>query len=105
MLRMARPRRRRRSLGYGDQTHSRLARDYIRRAKRDLETAQQQENCRPALHRLIDAQSNYARAYEHTLAAGVGEDVAMVSFGQKIHDAITAFSEGPCMRRSPYDKG
>jgi len=98
--------RRRKTLGSSPETHSRLARDYLRRAKRDFETAKQQENCRPALGRLIDAQSNYVRAYEHTISAGVTDITpAMVSFGQKIHDAITVFGEGPCMRRSPYDKG
>jgi hypothetical protein len=104
---MARARKRqRKALGSSAETHSRLARDYLRKAKRDFEVAQTQENCRPTLGRLVDAQSNYVRAYEHTVAAGVTNVTpAMISFGQKIHDAITVFSEGPCMRRSPYDKG
>lgn len=98
------PRRNRKSLGDGDQTHTRLSRDYLRRAKRDFQTAQEQENCRPALHRLVEAQSNYVRAYEHAVAAGQHPNAAMIGFGQKIHDAMTAFSAGPCMRRSPYDE-
>jgi hypothetical protein len=103
---MARARQRpRKALGSNPETHSRLAKDYLRKAKRDFEVAQTQENCRPTLGRLVDAQSNYVRAYEHTVAAGVHPPAPMISFGQKIHDAITVFSEGPCMRRSPYDKG
>lgn len=92
-------------MGFDDRTHVRLARDYLARAKRDFQLAQEQEMCRPALSRLVEAQSNYIRAYEHTIASGAGETPPMINFGQKIHDAITNFSTGPCMRRSPYDKG
>lgn len=96
--------RRRKALGFNDRDHVRLARNYLARAKRDFQLAQEQEMCRPSLGRLIEAQSNYIRAYEHTIASGAAETPPLIAFGQKVHDAITAFSEGPCMRRSPYDK-
>lgn len=103
---MARARKRpRKALGFNDRDHVRLARTYLDRAKRDLQLAKEQENCQPSLNRLVDAQSNYVRAYEHTIASGAGETPPLINVGQQIHDAFTAFGTGPCLRRSPYDKG
>jgi hypothetical protein len=99
--------RKRKALGSTDRTHEQLARDYLRRAKLDLASAKDTESCLAVYGRLNRASQNYARAYEHVVSTSQGEHgvpKSMIDVGQKIHDAVTSFGSGPCMRRSAYDK-
>lgn len=104
-----RPRRRRsRALGSTDRTHERLARDYLRRAERDFQQAQETESCVASYGALVRANTNWARAHEHAMSTAAGRDGIpdeMINVGQKIHEAVTKFGTGPCMRRTAYDKG
>ena len=59
----------------------------------------------PTMNRLFDAQSNYVRAYEHAVSSGNDVPSSLIDLGQSIHEAIGKFGTGPCVRRSPYDKG
>ena len=95
-------RRRRKGLGYTDSTHSRLAIDYLRRAKADFAHAQTEQDCRPTLKRLFDANTNLARSHEHAIAANRYLPAAD-TLRKKLNAAIESFSTGPCTRRTPYD--
>jgi hypothetical protein len=96
-------RRHRKAFGYSEQTHSRLARDYLQRAKNDFAHAQSEPDCRPTLAFLVGAHANLARAHEHAASAN-RELPAADTLRKKLAQAFEAFGEGPCMRRTPYDK-
>jgi len=98
-------RRHRKSFGSSEQTHARLALDYLRRAKNDFANAQREPNCRPVLAFLVSANTNLARAHEHAASTDRGGLPAADTLRKKLTQAFEAFGEGPCLRRSPYDKG